>query len=246
MRFAIFAALPQELELIIQDLDALKGGSRNSYEVYYTSNKSVEIALVITSVGSANALAALQSIYMEFSPDIVLSTGYGGALYMGAAAGDLVWSSQVIYLSESGASVLLNVPAEDAFFEKISSSVPVTKGTIVTIDEITPKKDILCRLPDGIQNPVCDMETFALAKYCLEKGIRFFALRAISDLADEDIPGEIAHIMDTSGRPDIWRAVRLILRKPSLLTLLVRLGLNSRKASQNLRLAVTTLIKEFR
>jgi adenosylhomocysteine nucleosidase len=246
VRFAIFAALPQELELIIKDLDAVKGGSRNSYQVYYTSNTSIEVALIITSVGSANALAALQSIYMEFSPDIVLSTGYGGALYAGAEAGELIWSSDVISLSESGQPVFLNIPREDANFEKLAASVDIKKGTVITVSNLTEKKDILNRLPDGIHNPVCDMETFAMAKYCLEKGIRFFSLRAISDLADENIPQEIADIVDTSGKPNIYQAVRLILRRPALLALLFRLGKNSRRASQNLRLAVTTLIKEFR
>lgn len=246
MRLAIFAALPQELELIIKDLDAVKGGSRNSYQVYYTSNKTIEIALIITSMGSANALAALQSIYMEFSPDVVLSAGYGGALYVGAAAGELVWSSRFIALSESGQPVFLNSPTEDAIFEKLSASVHIKKGTVITIGNLTGKKDMLGRLPEGIQNPVCDMETFVMAKYCLEKGIRFFSLRAISDLADEDIPQEIADIVDTSGKPNVSHAVRLLLRQPALLPLLVRLGQNSRRASQNLRLAVTTLIKEFR
>jgi adenosylhomocysteine nucleosidase len=246
MRFAIFAALPLELDLIIQDLDAVKGGSRNSYQVYYTSNKSAEIALVITSMGSANALAAIKSIYMEFSPDIVLCTGFGGALYSGAAAGDLIWSSTVVSLPGSGKPVHLNIPPEDAIFERISASFPVKKGAVVTIDSLSSKKDLLWRLPEGLQNPVCDMETFALARYCIEKGIRFLSLRAISDTVDQDIPRDIADIVDSSGRPNILRAFGLILRKPSLMPLLVRLGMNSRKASQNLRLAVTTLVREFR
>jgi|WetSurMetagenome_2_1015567.scaffolds.fasta_scaffold00121_19 adenosylhomocysteine nucleosidase len=246
MRFAIFAALPQELEMIIKDFDADKGGSRNSYQVYYTSSHSIEIALVVTSMGSANALAALESICMEFSPDVVVSAGYGGALYMGAAAGELLWSSGFISFSADGRPVFLNIPAEDAVFERIAASVPIKKGTVITIDKLTVKKNMLGRLPEGIQNPVCDMETFVMAKYCLEKKMRFFSIRAVSDLVDDDIPQEIADLIDTSGKPDIQHAIRLILHQPALLPLFIRLGQNSHKASHNLRLAVTALIREFR
>lgn len=242
MRLAIFGALPQELKWVIKELGAIRGGSRNNYHVYYSSFNEIEIAVVITSVGGANALAALESIFLEFHPDACLSTGYGGALYQGAEEGELIWANDYAALGEKGDAVFLENRPDADMFEKLSDSVKMKKGTIITVDKIAEKKDILKRLPAGLQNPVCDMETFLLAKYCLEKGIRFFSLRAISDLANQDIPPEVADIVDSSGEPNIKRAIKTCLLRPWLLPLMIRLASSSRKASENLWPAVRALI----
>jgi|WetSurMetagenome_2_1015567.scaffolds.fasta_scaffold00013_108 adenosylhomocysteine nucleosidase len=246
MRLAIFGALPSELKWVIKELGAIRGGSRNKYHVYYASCNSIEISVVITSVGGVNALAALESIFMEFQPDAVLSTGYGGALYKGAEEGELVWASDYVLLPEKGDAVSLQNGNACDMFAKLSQSVRMKKGTVVTVGRITGKKDVIGRLSAGIQNPVCDMETFMLAEFCLEKDIRFFSLRAISDLANQDIPLEVANIVNTAGVPDIGRAIKVVLRRPWLLFLLIRLASSSRKASENLWPAVRALIGQLR
>jgi len=246
MRLAIFGALSQELKWVIKELGAIRGGSRNNYHVYYSSYNAVEIAVVITSVGGANALAALESIFLEFHPDACLSTGYGGALYQGASEGELVWASDYVSLPEKREAIFLENSNDADMFGKVSVSVQMKKGTIVTVDKVTEKKEILGRLPAGIQNPVCDMETFAVAEYCREKGIRFFSLRAISDLANQDIPPEVADIVDRAGAPNIRRAIKVVLFKPWLLPLMLRLASSSLKASENLWPAVRALISQLR
>jgi adenosylhomocysteine nucleosidase len=246
VRFAIFGALPQELKWVIKELGAVRGGSRNPYHIYYASYNAIEIAVVITSVGGANALSALESIFMEFHPDAVLSTGYGGALYPEALEGELVWASDYLSFSDKGDIISINDQAEGDMLAKLTPFVPIKKGTVVTVNDMIEKKDIIGRLPAGVVNPVCDMETFPLAQYCRENGIRFFSIRAISDLANQDIPTEVAGIVDTAGHPNIGRAIKVVLLKPKLLPLLIRLARSSRRASKNLWPAVRTLIGQLR
>jgi nucleoside phosphorylase len=246
MRLAIFGALPQELKWVIKELGAVRGGSRNLYHVYYASYNEIEIAVVVSSVGGDNALAAAESIYLEFQPDACLSTGYGGALYPGASEGELVWATDYMSLPASGEALVLNNGGEEHMFPRVSASVSMKKGTIVTVERVTEKKDLIARLPQGIQNPVCDMETYMLARFCLEKGIRFFAMRAISDLANQDIPAEVADIVNRAGEPDIRRAVKVVFLRPWLIPLLIRLASSSRRASENLWPAVRELIGRLR
>jgi adenosylhomocysteine nucleosidase len=246
LRLAIFGALPQELKWVIKELGAVRGGSRNPYHVYYASYSAIEIAVVITSMGGSNALAALESIFVEFHPDAVLSTGYGGALYPGAEEGELVWASDYLAFSEKGEVNSINNESESDMYAKVTASVPMKKGIVVTVGSMTEKKDIISRLPAGVTNPVCDMETYPLAQYCRNNGIRFFSVRAISDLANQNIPPEVADIVDRAGHPDIGRAIKVILLRPRLLPLLIRLARSSRKASENIWPVVRALIGQLR
>jgi adenosylhomocysteine nucleosidase len=238
--------MPPELKWVIKELGAVRGGSRNRYHVYYASYNAIEIAVVITSVGGANALSALESIFMEFHPDAVLSTGYGGALYPGAEEGELVWAFDCLTFSEKGDMISISNQSEGEMYTKLAASVTMKKGTVFTVGSLTEKKDIIRRLPAGAVNPVCDMETFPLAQYCQDNGIRFFSVRAISDLANQNIPLEVADIVDTAGHPNIGRAIKVVLLNPRLLPLLVRLARSSRKASENLWPAVRALIGQLR
>jgi hypothetical protein len=100
-------------------------------------------------------------------------------------------------------------------------------------------KKALPRLP----LPVCDMETFPLAKLSMRKGLPFFAIRSITDRADEEIPLELLDVSDESGQYKLSRALRLILSRPKLISEIAKLGRNSRIASNSLWHAVKTLVE---
>jgi adenosylhomocysteine nucleosidase len=118
----------------------------------------------------------------------------------------------------------------------------IRRGAIVSLPCLTQKKEILNKLPADVSNPVCDMETYAIASLCAEKGIRFFAIRGITDLAYQDITSDIAGIVDESGRTDIIQAIKTVLKKPQIIPSLICLGIYSSRASGNLRTATIALL----
>jgi hypothetical protein len=104
------------------------------------------------------------------------------------------------------------------------------------------KTDIMKILSPDLVCPVCDMETFYLARLSGEQGLPFVAVRSITDRAGEEIPSEFLAVSDGSGRYDFFRALRLILLKPWLIPETVKLGINSIIASRNLWRFVKGLI----
>jgi nucleoside phosphorylase len=238
VRLAIFAALHRELGPLIEDLRAVRAAGSHLSCIYLAADYSTEIILVITGMGPAKALAAVSFICKEYCPEIVLSVGYGGAMYQGAAGGELIWADNFFIIRGDGPAENLKMPAEDKMIDRIARDIGIKHGAIVTIPDFMKKAEIIKLIPGKIENPVCDMETYPLADFCAQQRIRFAAIRSITDLYDQDISYDIAGIVDASGEYSIFRALRIMISRPLLLPALLRLGIYSRRASLNLKRAV--------
>jgi adenosylhomocysteine nucleosidase len=240
MRAAIFSAFPQELRQTLRNVRLMKR-SLDPFEIFFAEHPSHEILLVQAGMGVRNAEAALQYVLEEYEPDFIASIGFGGALYRGAAAGDLIWPSKVFFLNEKVEGTL-EVPDAGEISARLSGKVMMHEGSVVTLQRWMKKseiKEIMPRLP----LPVCDMETFPLARLSILRGLPFFAVRSITDTADEEIPYEFLTVLDKSGKYALSRSLKLLLSKPKLLPKAARLGMTSRIASHNLWHAVRALVE---
>jgi nucleoside phosphorylase len=112
----------------------------------------------------------------------------------------------------------------------------------VTLENLVKKPEIRKRLPAKISFPVCDMETFVLARAASQRGIPFFAARSISDTSDHEIPPELLDIFDESGKILYFRLSKSVLYKPGLVMEMVRLRRNSEMAARSLGSLVRALL----
>ena len=197
---------------------------------------------MLTGMGRENAEKAVKYIVKEYSPDFALSIGFGGALYGGAVIGEIVWGSRVLLIQEDITETLELSHAVDTIGE-LPSNLAIREGSILTLEKWMKKTDIKKILSDEFSLPVCDMETFFLAKCAIEKGLPFLAIRSVTDLIDEEIPREFLSVTDEYGRYRFSRALTLILGKPRLLKDIVKIGRNSRVASNNLWRATRSIIE---
>jgi adenosylhomocysteine nucleosidase len=191
-------------------------------------------------MGLKNAEIATEYTLKEKRPDFVLSIGFGGALYKGAEIGELVWPSRVL-LVDGDVKETLELSGSEETARKISRKLNFHEGSVLTFASRMKKSGISASLFRDLPFPVCDMETFATAKTVFNSGLPFLAVRSISDRADEEIPSELFDTVDDSGNYRLSRALAVLFRNPGLIPCSIRLGMNSRKASQNLWLAVRSL-----
>ncbi|HAM51954.1 MAG TPA: hypothetical protein DCP92_15175 [Nitrospiraceae bacterium] len=241
MRIAVFSAFPHELRRIVKDFGATKHSGKRPFAVFSALSSSHEILLIQVGIGPLNAETAVNYVFKEFRPDYVVSVGFGGALYVGAVIGELTWAPTVLSLKENGIETL-GIPDARAIAEKLSGRIVIHEKCVLTLDRWMEKAEIKKVLPVDFSLLVCDMETFPLAKFSIQKGIPFFAIRSITDRADEEIPRELLAVCDESGNYSLPCALRLLLRKPHLVPKIIKLGRNSYRASRNLSLAVKSLI----
>jgi adenosylhomocysteine nucleosidase len=242
VRVAIFSAFPQEIKQIIKNLKAEKF-ERHPLTTFSARYSSKEIIIVLTGMGKTNAERAVEYTVTKYNPDLALSIGFGGALYEDAVIGEIVWGSRVSLIQDD-ITETLDLPNPKDIVGRLSGNFAVRKGSFLTLAKWMKKADIKKFLPNELSFPVCDMETFFLAKPAMEKRLPFFAIRSITDLAGEEIPREFMSVTDQHGKYKLSRALKLILGKPKLLGDIIKIGRNSGRASIHLWLAVRSVISQ--
>ncbi len=242
MRIALFSAFPHELREIVRKIGAPKPVRKNSFALSFAEYSSHEIVIVLTGIGVTNAEKAFQYVLKEHSPDVIVSAGFGGALYKGARIGEIIYASRVLSVTEGTINVI-DLKSGAEMFDKISNRLALAEGSVITLDGWKKKAEVLKMTPEGLSRPVCDMETFPLARLSLEKGLAFFSFRAVTDRSDEDVSPELLGVSDESGRYSLALAVKLLLSNPRLIPESIRLGIASYIAGKSLWRTVSALIK---
>ena len=124
---------------------------------------------------------------------------------------------------------------------KLSTRVPLQEGSIMTLSTWLEKPKLMGCVPTGLPLPVSDMETYFFAKLAVGKGLPFFAVRSITDTADEEIPRELLRVTDEAGTYKLPRALATVLSNPGIIPDVVRIGKNSHIASRSLGRLVESL-----
>ncbi len=248
MKLALFSAFPQELTYIIKKLRAER--VRNSPFITWSARAaSKEIIIVLSGMGTINSEAAWSHVNEEYRPDYIISAGFGGALYDGAGIGDLIAASSVLLYPDAAEETThrhqnyLEVPGAKDVIRRMTCSDMVHEGCILTLRHRMNKTKIEKELLQGLSFPVCDMETFPLAKLSILEGLPFFAIRAVTDRAHEEIPHELFGVTDAYGNYSLLRALRIILGNPELISSSIKMGKNALLASRKLCRAAEELIR---
>ncbi len=249
MKVALFSAFPQEVTYIIKSLKAKKIRS-SPFIIWFAQAAFKEIIIVQSGIGIDISEAAWKYVVREYSPEYVISAGFCGALYEGAAIGDLIGASHVLLYPDMAVAVtaikrqdcLVEVMGAHEIIRKMAHDLAVLEGDFLTLGQWTKKSEIAKGLLQGLSFPVCDMETFPLARLSMRAGLPFFAIRAVTDSAHEEIPQELFGVTGANGSFSLSRALRIILGNPVLVPSCIRMGKNARMASRRLCEAIETLL----
>ncbi len=186
------------------------------YRAFRVDHPTHVLTFAETGMGAANASGVLARMLDVERPDGVISLGYCGALRPGVLVGDLVWASRVC-LANGRETETLDLGHASGLGEALSSRLPLQSGTFFTLDRWMRKQDLVRLLPPAAPLPVCDMETYGLARLSAARQVPFFAIRAVSDAAGDEIPFDPWCICDSRGVYRPLKAVRLFLSRPGLL-----------------------------
>jgi adenosylhomocysteine nucleosidase len=171
------------------------------------------IHLLVTGEGRTNTRRALEPAIEAMKPRAVIGIGFAGALSESLAVADLVIARRVI--GDSGAI--------DATPRLVTAAVEtgldrILTGVAITVDEVIGEAEAKARLGKtiaGEQVGVVDMESFALAEVCVQRGLPFVVARAVTDLLDEDLPVNFNRCRGVDGRVSELRVLREAIKRPS-------------------------------
>jgi nucleoside phosphorylase len=170
-----------------------------------------ELLLVANGAGQARAAAAVDCAAAAFLPEAIVSIGFCGALDDRLDVASVVVATEVI-----GPNGRFRTRAPAA-------SLPHHLGVVLTIDHVAQsaaeKRSL--RLTGSI---AVDMEAAAVAERAAVLGLPFFGIKAVTDLAGEDMANDLNAAMRSDGHFDTMKILgscfcRPLVRPPELIRL---------------------------
>jgi adenosylhomocysteine nucleosidase len=211
-RLAIVAALQREVRPLVKHWHVRKREHAGREFRFYESREAV---LVCGGIGPEAARRAAEAVIVLYSPELLYSVGYAGALDLALKVGDVLTPAQVINGSDG-------------------SRVDLSKGQGILLSQsavasIAQKS----RLRKSYGAQAIDMEASAVARAAEARSVGFRAVKVISDEFNFELPA-LGRFVDREGR---FRGVRFALHalvRPWLWLPLVHLASNSAHATRAL------------
>ncbi len=233
-RIALFAATVWEVRAVRAGLPPGREKRLQGHRVFIGTAGAREYWLVQTGVGPVNAARTAAWLLQYVQVELAVSTGFACALVPAEVGGILAgWRVSSRGGEQAGGDVC-DVPGgeRDLCEEALRRHVPgIRFGRFLSVDRIAWRatdKQAYARASGAI---ALDMESAAIAIECRRTGVPFLAVRAVSDLLDEDLPVDFNLFLTPGG----WaKGVATMLTTPSSVRGLLRLRRQSRLAAGRL------------
>jgi adenosylhomocysteine nucleosidase len=166
-KVAIVAALEREVKPIVRRWQSAVREYEGRRFTFFANERAV---LVCGGIGAEAARRATQAVIALYQPEGVISVGFAGALEPGLKVGDLFVPRTVVDSRDSG-----------------RTETGMGKGILVSFSSIATKEQ-KSKLAQSYGAQAVDMEAAAVAQGAQARGVRFLALKAVSDGSDFEMP----------------------------------------------------------
>lgn len=211
-RIAVVAALEREVAPLV------RGWKKRIWEPGGRSYKLFEdrdIVLVCSGIGLDAARGAAEMVMQRFKPLHIVSVGFVGALDPKLRVGEVLELRTVI-------------DAKDGSRTDTGSG----EGTLISFGSVAGREQ-KAKLHKAYGASAVDMEAAAVAQAAQLRGVKFSALKVVSDEAGFDMPG-LEKFVAANGR---FRSAKFALHvavRPWMWTTIIALTRNSSRASRAL------------
>ncbi len=232
VKFALIVAMPREVKPLLKDcrpvdhrpasnLPAEAAGTVSYPQLLYRFQDAI---LICSGPGYKNAALAAQQAIEAYSPQMVVSIGFAGALAEEMKVGEVIVPRHVI--SERTGSAFTS---------------PRGRGVLVTAERVAgeERKRLLFT---RFRAQAVDMEAAAVAAVAAARDCEFLALKVISDGLHSNVD-----LVTRFVRPEGFRVgafLAHVLVRPWLWPAVHHLQRDSRRAAENLSGAVRVLVSK--
>jgi adenosylhomocysteine nucleosidase len=211
-KIAIVAALKREVKPLIRNWPSRERDHDGRKFKFFEKDDAV---LVCGGIGSEATRRATEAIIALYAPAVVYSVGFAGALQPGSKVGDIVLPRRVLDVRDGS-----------------SSDTGEGDATLITITSVADRKQ-KAQLAASYNAIAADMEAAYVARGAQARGVRFAAVKVISDEIGFAMP-PMQRFIAAGGSFETSRFVRFALARPWLWPALLRLAGNSSRAAQAL------------
>jgi adenosylhomocysteine nucleosidase len=152
--------------------------------------KGRHVVLLESGIGREAAAKATEALILGHKPAWIISTGFAGGLQPHVKRGDVIMADGVADPAGQTLAIDLRISRE-----ALAATPGVHVGRLVTVDAIVRTAAEKQALGQRHQALGVDMETFAVAQVCANEGIRFMAVRIVSDGMSDELPRDIDRLV---------------------------------------------------
>lgn len=201
MVLGIIAAMSEELELLLQDME-LKN-KKTIANITFNEGKLLgkDVVAVVCGIGKVNAAICAQILASTYNVDQIINIGVAGGVHKDIYPGDVVISDSLVE-HDVDCSVfgdpIGQIPRMDTFdFKADASLIELAKkacnnvgeiksfiGRIVSGDQFVASVEKVQYLEKEFNALSCEMEGASIAHVCYSNNIPFVIIRSISDNAN--------------------------------------------------------------
>lgn len=202
MKFGIIAAMPQELKILVEQLQDKVEVTVLGRTYYQGRIGQHEVVLVQSGIGKVMSAMSVAILADRFAVDAIVNTGSAGAVADGIAIGDVVVATHLAYhdvdVTVFGyafgqmAGQELYYPADQVLLEQLTGvlaeqEITSHQGLIVTGDSFIAGQDKIASIKEHFPEVLAvEMEGAAIAQAAVNTGKPFLVIRAMSDTAQGD------------------------------------------------------------
>jgi adenosylhomocysteine nucleosidase len=217
-RVAIIAAMPGELKPLVRGWPS---SSRGNIHFWAQRNEEEEWIAACAGAGQAAATRAFAAIEDGGPIDLVISYGWVGALSAGVASGSVHNVAGVID-ARTG--------------ERFNCDAGAGSRWLITSPTVAGEAEKQ-RLAAAYTADLVDMEAAAIARLALMRSIPFYCFKGVSDGFHDKLP-DFNRFIGSDGQFNLPGLILFAILRPWHWPSLIRMGENSRKASQGMCEAV--------
>ena len=182
-------ALRQEAVGILDRLKHTQTTRGNGWTFHTGKIGDISIALVLSGVGQKNAEEATNILLDVFAPKSICSAGYAGGLSQRLKRSTICVPEQIMRESDRQAlDVSSPIPRKTPLMPN--------KLTLLTVNDVAASPEQKRMLHEQTGAELVDMETFTVAEVCRIREIPFVPIRVILDAVEDQIPKDIAKILE--------------------------------------------------
>jgi len=203
-------------------------------EVYSAQIGAAEVGVIVTGVGPRVAgLRAQDAMHANGSSiQMCVSSGLAGAVKSEYAIGQVLAAKAVRSAMPGGDRGTNLVECSGALLSFAESCGATLVNRFYTSERAigtAEEKEHIGQLADAVE-----MESFGVLTEAAGAGIPGVAIRAISDLAEEELPLDMNEVFTHEGRVSVPRVLAQVARHPGAMPGLMKLGKQNKTAAESL------------
>lgn len=225
MIVGVIVALPEETDTLIPG--KIKKGTCISGEG--------AVFLLCSGSGAENARIA-SDLLVSYGVTGLISWGCAAALSKELKPGDLILPNVLVDANgRRDFDCLISNHWHQQVKESLSPDIDMYVGGLAESDRIVSTAKEKDRLYAETGAIALDMESIAIARIAKKNNLPFLAIRTVADPADMDLPMAINCSISNEGSVDLAKLLSFVIRHPSQLPSLVKLGCYFSSAKKTLK-----------